>query len=352
MKNFGKKLGSMALALVMAFGLLTTAQFGALAQGEKLFATKSASFSAQSIQPAAVKTGDDGTTNWDFIEPVTHKKSVPSGYIGISTAAQLNAVRNNLNKNYILMANIDLSGWGNWVPIGGDENAPFKGAFDGNGYVIKNMTVNVKSANSIYAGLFGYCYAGSIKNLGMLGGSVITSSASYYSHYVGGIAGDSSSSISNCYNTGNVRASSVSHSEVGGIVGISSSSISNCYNTGEVSASSASYSSYAGGIAGYSSSASIINCHNTGDVRASSASYSYAGGIAGYSSSASSSISICYNAGDVSASSSASYSPCAGGIAGDSSSSISNCYNIGDVSASPPRIIVVVVQPRAGRDYG
>ena len=28
--------------------------------------------------------GDDGTTNWDFIVPVTHKKTVPNGYIIIS----------------------------------------------------------------------------------------------------------------------------------------------------------------------------------------------------------------------------------------------------------------------------
>ena len=26
------------------------------------------------------KTGDDGTTNWDFIRPVTHRKTIPDGY--------------------------------------------------------------------------------------------------------------------------------------------------------------------------------------------------------------------------------------------------------------------------------
>ncbi|MEM4719796.1 MAG: GLUG motif-containing protein, partial [Candidatus Pacearchaeota archaeon] len=69
---------------------------------------------------------------------------------------------------------------------------------------------------------------------------------------VGGIAGYSTGSINNSYNTGNVSGSS----DVGGIAGYSFyGSISNSYNTGNVSGSSY----YVGGIAGYSFYGSISN---------------------------------------------------------------------------------------------
>jgi len=348
MNNASKRIFALGLALLLAVGLFPIMELGAAAQGQKIIAQVNAGIGTQAVQPATAKTGDDGTTNWDFIEPVTHLKTVPAGYTGIYTAQDLDNVRKNLSGNYILMANIDLKSWGDWEPIGRDRNAAYQGNFDGNGYVVKNMTVNIASTSTTaYVGLFGYCTKGTIKNLGRLGGSVNASSA-----IAGGIAGYSSSSISNCYNTGNVSASSTSDSSphAGGIVGGHSSTIINCYNTGAVSAASSSYSSYphAGGIAGYSGSEStvstIINCYNTGSVNASSYScYSYAGGIAGDSSSA---ISNCYNTGDVSASSYSTadypyYYYChshAGGIVGISysSSSISNCYNTGDVSSAYP----------------
>ena len=54
------------------------------------------------------------------------------------------------------MANIDLSGYvagDGWVPIGNDINK-FTGKFDGNGFMISNLTIN--SADARYLGLFGY----------------------------------------------------------------------------------------------------------------------------------------------------------------------------------------------------
>jgi uncharacterized protein YjdB len=108
--------------------------------------------------------------------------------------------------------------------------------------------------------------------------------------------------ISNCYNTGSVSASSSNYNAyAGGIVGYAyayaySSSltitIANCYNTGEVTASSSNYNAYAGGIVGYayaysaalSSTMTITNCYNTGSVTASSNGNAFAGGIVGYAS--------------------------------------------------------------------
>jgi len=41
--------------------------------------------------------------------------------------------QHNLGGKYILMADIDLSGISNWVPVG-TASAPFTGQLDGNGY--------------------------------------------------------------------------------------------------------------------------------------------------------------------------------------------------------------------------
>ena len=76
----------------------------------------------------------------------------------IKTAEQLNSVRFGLNYHYKLIADIDLSNWGNWIPIGGTpayagafirkhpEKADagcgvFTGSFDGNDHVISGMTI-------------------------------------------------------------------------------------------------------------------------------------------------------------------------------------------------------------------
>ena len=73
----------------------------------------------------------------------------------ITTPAELNNVRNDLSGHYVLMNDIDLSGYENWEPIGSfvplsdapeDAETPnlefaFTGTFDGNGYTISDLTV-------------------------------------------------------------------------------------------------------------------------------------------------------------------------------------------------------------------
>ncbi|MBR5103071.1 MAG: S-layer homology domain-containing protein [Bacteroidales bacterium] len=73
----------------------------------------------------------------------------------IATAEQLNAVRKGPKKHYKLIADIDLSDWGNWVPIGSNPSYgflsawnksdqythSFLGSFDGNGHVISGMQI-------------------------------------------------------------------------------------------------------------------------------------------------------------------------------------------------------------------
>ena len=85
-----------------------------------------------------------------------------TNYIKITNPADLNNIRNNLSGKYILMNDIDLSGWGNWNPI-----VNFKGVLEGNGYAILNMHVDT-SADPRHAGLFGsLANHAIIRNLGI-----------------------------------------------------------------------------------------------------------------------------------------------------------------------------------------
>jgi uncharacterized repeat protein (TIGR01451 family) len=265
-------------------------------------------------------------SNGKFLAPI---EAPDPNAIKIYTAEDLDNVRNNMAGSYVLMNDIDLADFngGQWVPIGGNP-VQFTGTFDGQGNVIRNLTITGDAYKDV--GLFGYTSDATIKNVGLEDDYIDVYSSSSDLN-VGGICGTSYSSISNCYNTGDISSSSSFSSYAGGICGYGSSSISNCYNTGDISSSSSPYpsSSYAGGICG-SRSSSISNCYNTGNISSSSSSSSsYAGGICG---SSSSSISNCYNTGDISSSSSLSptLSSYAGGICGSchsfsSSRPISNC---------------------------
>jgi uncharacterized repeat protein (TIGR02543 family) len=303
--------------------------------------------------------GDDGTTNYDFIVPVTHKTSVPDGYTGITTPAELAAIT--AGGQYILMNNIDLSGYngGEWIPIGTDE--PFYGILNGNGYVISNMHVNIESSSSAFGGLIGCAGVSTellISNIGIENSNVqvSVSSSSLQQSFAGGLVGycEDSVVIENSYNAGGVTSSSSpsslspSYSYAGGLVGFSYTSsslvIENSYNTGEVisSSSSSSYSSYsyAGGLVSFSYTSSLVieNSYNTGEVTSSSSSYSYAGGLIGSSDDSSFlTIKNCYNTGEVMSYSYYNFSS-AGGLVGSSGDSsflaIENSYNTGEVTSS------------------
>jgi len=81
----------------------------------------------------------------------------PSNPYIITTAAELDAVRNDLTANYKLGNNIDLTAylspagagyaqWGDdgWAPLGSYyfPGTPFSGSFDGDGYAITGLWIN------------------------------------------------------------------------------------------------------------------------------------------------------------------------------------------------------------------
>lgn len=151
--------------------------------------------------------------------------------IMISTAEQLDAIRNNLSGNYILAEDIDLTGYlssegegydggKGWRPIGTTSNN-FTGHFDGNGHVITGLKIDRPDPSEAPVGLFGRMKEGSsITRVGLVNVDVKGSVA------VGALAGTNTGSVSESFATGKVAASGTF---AGGLVGNSTGTIANSY---------------------------------------------------------------------------------------------------------------------------
>lgn len=233
------------------------------------------------------------TTDKGVIAP--HLEKAPSGFIPIYTADELSKIQTHSFAQYILMNDIDLSNWGNWIPIGTSDFTGFSGVFDGNGYNILNINVDIsKNGENAYGGLFAKCHGGEIRNLGIVGGKISVKSYGY-NMIAGGIAGYCTldTKISNCFNTATIMATSLgnngtsmnNYARIGGIIGDGDAIIENCFNTGNLTASDAYAISYVGGIVGTFSNSSMKNVYNTGNLKSSAhygSKYDNIGGLIGY----------------------------------------------------------------------
>lgn len=197
-------------------------------------------------------------------------------------------------------------------PIGKETNSKeegkaFSGAFDGNGYEIKNLYIN-----SEYSALFSNITSGNVCNLKL--SNVRICDKGNGSFGLGYNIKDSN--ISNCSISGNVSSE---NSIAGGLAhSVENSTISNCYNTGEISAQY-----LAQGLAYKIKDSTVNNCYNTETITALKAP---AGGLVYLIEN--SAINNCYNTGKVTG------GPSAGGLAYEiKDSTISNCYNTGKITA-------------------
>jgi len=241
----------------------------------------------------------------------------PSDPYLIATPADidmLGASPNDWGKCFKLVADINMAEFTGtqYKIIGTSYDDSFRGIFDGNGYVIRNLTYTT-DASIHYVGLFGYVgFGGQIRNLGIenvniivnngncvgglcgriiYNGSIIncysTGTVSGY-RYIGGLCGDTfESNIINCYSTCTVSA----YQYVGGLCGVidENRSVTSCYSTGNVSGTTAT-----GGLCGYLESSSITNCYSTGNVNG----IAYTGGLCGQNY-YEGSITNCYATGNV-----------------------------------------------------
>ena len=170
-----------------------------------------------------------------------------------------------------------------WEPIGvGDA---YTGTFDGSGKTISNLYIK---AEKNQAGLFGYTFQSTIKNLTFENANVtntefytgiLVGDAGYQTtlqnikistnkcqviggkDYTGGIAGSLDGNAYNCVNYAMVQG----QEDVGGLFGYYSregNSITACANYGKVTAAKKN----AGGLVGYFDSGTIQDCANYGDI--------------------------------------------------------------------------------------
>ena len=214
------------------------------------------------------------------IKPLTEQEAIAQGYTVIKTADELQAMENNVSGKYILMNDIDLAGY-SWTAVGTSSDH-FSGEFNGNGYVIKNLTVNQSGLD--YQGLFGRVSHAKISNVGLENVEVkgntgtgalagYTDNSDFKNCYVdgvsisggletGGLIGTlDSGGIHSCYIiNGSVTSSSFN---VGGLVGNANSGIIDSYSTVDVTGNQR-----VGGLAGAFSQGSIRNCYSTGNVSA------------------------------------------------------------------------------------
>jgi len=194
------------------------------------------------------------------------------GPIEIHDWYDLDAVRDNLSADYVLMSDLDEATDGydefvdtenGWEPIGGHgEQDNFTGTFYGQEYEIRDLYINRTNEN--YVGLFGCTdYGSEVKSL-----SVIDADMSGDS-FVGGLVGRNSGTVSESYATGKVSG----YESVGGLVGRNDeSNITYSYATGNVSGEW-----YTGGLVGRNSGM-VSNSYATGSVTG----YWFGGGLVGY----------------------------------------------------------------------
>lgn len=178
----------------------------------------------------------------------------------ISNEQQLYAIRYNLKSNFVLVNDIDLSGY-NWIPI-----PEFSGSFDGKGHAIKNLKMDYEIADDSIDKYFPETngFSQRIASFGLF--SEITNSSEVKNidleamniHIVNAIEKDSLPIDTELY------------IQVAGIAGASENSlINNCTTSGKIKLDDSSMKGIGYSIAGIcalANSSQIINCTNIANV--------------------------------------------------------------------------------------
>ncbi|MBF0315040.1 MAG: hypothetical protein HQK52_16575 [Oligoflexia bacterium] len=232
------------------------------------------------------------------------------GLLVLCNATQLQGVINNIawGGSFILKNNIDLSGVTLNTGMGIDGNA-YSGTFDGNEYIIKNLTAN--------HGLFTKIINGTVKNLGLLNVDISANT------FVGGLADWVwwTQTINYVFVTGRVNSSGT---DVGGVIGKSPDRmlLSNVLSLVTVTGTTST-----GGIAGSSDvsnvSSSIDNVYSYRSITGTSSVGGLVGSLTG---AANQTINHSYSLSPITATGSD-----IGGIAGVMSGNITNSFFAGTI---------------------
>lgn len=118
-----------------------------------------------STEPTEPTDPTDSTEPTEPTDPDDSEDPVNPDAQPISTAEDLKAIVNDLDGDYVLINDIDISGE-NWTPIGTRED-PFTGTLDGDGHTISGLTIKEElymENEEYYIGLFGVLQGGSHTN--------------------------------------------------------------------------------------------------------------------------------------------------------------------------------------------
>jgi len=236
------------------------------------------------------------------------------------------------DKRFLMTADIDLSGRSFRTAViapdrdsssSGFQGVKFTGVFDGDGHVVRNLTIDTDGAHNDYLGLFG-CLAGSSAQIANLGVENVSVTGGDHSELLGGLCGfNQYGTISRCYSVGSVSGGARAYS-IGGLCGANKGTVSGCYSTGSVSGGEGAYR--LGGLCGYNIDGAIDGCYATGSVSGGH-SVEDAGGLCGYNWHGT--ISDCYSTGSVRTE----HGRYMGGLCGRFNfGEISRCYSTGSVS--------------------
>lgn len=236
-----------------------------------------------SITPSKPKTGDGSAGSpyqisnkeelyW-FAGLVNGDKSVCNDVVNQNTAACAKLMNDIVVNSYHDFSNhawesVFFSDWFFWTPIGKHEfNNIYTGTFDGQGHTISGLyfescsnfydqnskDYDYQNCDCLSFGLFGF-NRGIIKNVG-----VINSYFGWKYNRTGGICGENSGIIENCYNEGKVEGKG---DDTGGICARNFGTITNCYNLGTVIGEHGT-----GGVCGYTDdNGTITNCYYLSDT--------------------------------------------------------------------------------------
>ena len=229
-----------------------------------------------------------------------------------------------------------------WNPIGS-----FNGSFNGQGYTISGLYINIDNDDDQNLGLFGSIGDGSsVQNLKIVNSYIKGKGSFSRAHdvYIGGIVGEidsRSNSISYCSFDGIISADysgSISEFAIGGVCGSVVSAdgkIAYCYNNADINVNlnnlTENHASYY--INGIGAATSVSNSYNAGNIYATiNNSKTYTNAIAGISGIVTD-ITSCYNIGNITLSGNENSEVMAvGGLGGFTSNSLQYCYNTGTIS--------------------
>lgn len=219
----------------------------------------------------AVSADDSTTGYWHEVAATSFAGGggTPENPYLISTAAQLAYLYNrsqtqNDNVYFKLTQDIDLAGK-YWAPIGPNTSKRFGGHLDGDGYTIRNMTVNTTEQ---YAGFVGVTKVNaSFTNLHIQG--TVTQNYTAGTGYAGGIVGYAHTKdgsvftplpMTGCSFTGTVESQGNTANRVGGLIGnvYGYATLRNCFTAGEVKGPGS-----VGGLCGGASYLTVTNCYST-----------------------------------------------------------------------------------------